>query len=265
MPLKTRCSGLGRCVCVCNVALPNQWALGWRGPEAAAGQAAAPEPRGELAGCALRARGSGESRGEGPSGSVCLRGGLGELGPSPPSAHAVASARAARPPRAVKGFSGQTAAPSAPPLLAGGPAARNAPARPEVIRSIGEGEGHGVALRGPRCRPAGRHSRGWRRAALPGARRLAGPLGRRRGGREDGSVARPVLCSPRRPGCPLTCSDRLGSAAACGAKAARAVLSEVLSSPSFICSFCTTGDVFIISRAKFWPRLAITCRGFGNI
>jgi len=61
MPLKTRCRGLGRCVRACNAAPPNQWAFGSPGLEAAADQAAVPEPREELAGCALATLGSGET------------------------------------------------------------------------------------------------------------------------------------------------------------------------------------------------------------
>lgn len=97
MPLKTRCKGLGRCVY--NVALPNQWARGCWGPEAAADQAAAPQPRQELVGCVLPAPGPGEAEGGGSSASVCLRGWGGGAGgefcavPSAPSAHAVVSAR----------------------------------------------------------------------------------------------------------------------------------------------------------------------------
>lgn len=59
MPLKTRCRELGRCVY--NVVLPNQWALGSRGLEAATDQAAVPEPREELVVGALMMLGSGES------------------------------------------------------------------------------------------------------------------------------------------------------------------------------------------------------------
>lgn len=76
--------------------------------------------------------------------------------------------------------------------------------------------------------------------------------------REGGSVLGPVLCSPRRPRCPPTCSDRLGR------RGLRAAIRNS-SARSSLCSCCATGDAFMISRAKFSPRPVITDRGLGNI
>lgn len=214
---------------------------------------------------------------------MCLRGaGRGELCPvpSPPSAHAVASARAARPPARPSSSGGERIFQSLRGSIRSA-IARWRTGRPQCRgtarsdpRHRGAAGVRGAALRGPCCRPARRPNLGRRlaarRLALSSARRLAGPLGRRRGRREGGSAARPVLCSPRRPRCPLTCSDRLGSAAACGAKAARAAFSEVPYPRSFICSFCTTGDVFRYfsgrifassgnNRPRVWQFLKTRC------
>lgn len=102
------------------------------------------------------------------------------------------------------------------------------------------------------------------RAPLSVTRRFAGALGRQRD-RKGGRLrsARPVLCSLRRPRCPLTCSDRLGGAAACGAKAVRVVCKEIIYPRVLFVVFVLhgqcfryySGETFALSgggRPRFW-------------
>lgn len=198
---------------------------------------------------------------------------MGELCPVPssPSAHAVASARAARPPSSGGERFFQSVPGSLGSAIARWQTGRSAQSDP---RHRGAAEVRGAALRGPCRRPAGRQNLGRRLAARrvigsPALCRAARAAKGKEGGREGGSAARPVLCSPRRPRCPLTCSDRLGSAAACGAKVARAVFSEVLYPGILFVAFAPRalfslflGQNFRLvcnNPSRFWQYLKIRC------
>lgn len=168
--------------------------MGPRGPEAAAEQAAAPQPREELAGCAL-----GRHAERGFSADMSARWNGGSFVPSrslAPSAHAAASARAVRPPSsgAQKPFQS----------VPGSQHSAIARWRTERSQCLGlkrsapprSGRVRGAAHCGPWL-PAGRRNLSWRRGGLSGSQRLAGPRGWLMGSRTEGGSSRGPHCVPR--------------------------------------------------------------------